>query len=605
MTAEIIEFTPTTADPVEQLEEAKETLCKQIATTKVMVAAEKKKLTRLEKLSIEDVPDKKDRVAEQIAVIEKYVESLTELELDLKALNRTKDDETEEKIQAALAFVASNWLPKHDTASYIISDEEFVFIEDFSDTPEKQNVLVRQMPPRAFIETLADDLKLKSWHLPVPRVKDLFNDFNRTYQMVRYSIDEQRWNKHIYLPIRHMEKHFIDKVETTADDYSEFFDFLMYSLSGGKKENADHIEQWILHKIFNYTKAVTTPDIVIVGHVGGNGKGIIQAIIRLMMPSMLSGKANSKTLSGNFNAIMLGKLIVFFDDQNSSEIPLDVVKQLAGSDTMIFEPKGKDQYEGEKTHSSAWFSQIMPFPLTPAGQEGGVDRRFSIMRTNITFLESIRQHMKEKNNVDVSIEESKDLAEHVVSQILLNRIEIAKWFKHLCKKHPQVNKDFTLKPLHGEDYKYFLDRQKSSYDIIWDDLIMPEFLAGHVVPIFIVKEIIHHLEGKTISDKTIVTKLKELAAQNKVEVEFGRTRISIIPSKSDKNTKQCSFIAKAGTGIKNNVFDWGKVSNMPYDHMGMSKDSISEDNFVFGTAKEIAEPTGIMTKEEILAQLRS
>lgn len=592
MTAEIIEFTQT--DPVEQLEAAKEVLCKQIATTKVMIAGEKKKLTRLEKLSIEDVPDKKDRIAEQILAIEKYVESLTELELDLKALSRTKDDENEEKIQAALGFVASTWLPKHDTAGYVIADEEFIFIEDFATTPDKQNVLVRQMSPRAFIETIADDLKIKSWHLPIPRVKDLFNESSKTYGMVRYSIDELRWKDSVYLPIRHMEKHFIDKMDVKGD-HSEFFDYLMYSLSGGKKENADHIEQWILHKIFNYVKAVTTPDIVIVGHVGGNGKGIIQAIIRLMMPSMLSGKANSKTLSGNFNVIMLGKLIVFFDDQNSNEIPLDVVKQLAGSDTMIFEPKGKDQYEGEKTHSSAWFSQIMPFLLTPAGQEGGVDRRFSIMRTNITFLESIRKHMKEKNNVEVSIEESKDLAEHIVSQILLNRTEIAKWFQHLCKKHPQVNKDFTLKPLHGEDYKYFLDRQKSSYDIIWDDLIMPEFLAGHVVPIFVIKEIIHHLEGKNVSDKTIVTKLKELAAQNKVEVEFARTRISIIPSKVDKK-KQCAFISKVGN--PHSVFDWSRVSNLPYDHTGMNKDSIDEDNFVFSTAKD-------SDNEVILAQINS
>ena len=584
MTAEIIEFSA--ADPVEQLAEVKEALSKQIASKKLLLSMEKKKLTAMQKLDVEVVTDKKEKIEEQFAVVSKCMDELASLEVDLKDLNRTRDDETEEKIQEALGIVTRNWLPNHDTAGYIMGEEQFVYIEDFSTVPEKQNVLLTEMAPRAFIEMLASDLGIKSWHLPIPRLKDLFNDHKKSYRMMRYSIDEQKWNQNVYLPIHHMEKHFISNMKVEGE-YSEFFDCLMYSLSGGKKENADHIEQWILHKIINFVKAVTTPDIVIVGHVGGNGKGIIQAIIRMMLPAMLSGKANSKTLNGNFNAIMLGKLIVFFDDQNSKEIPLDVVKQLAGSDTMIFEPKGKDQYEGEKTHSSAWFSQVLPFPLTPAGQEGGVDRRFSIMRTNITFLESLRKHMSEKYGTEVSIEESKDLAETVVGGILLNRVEIAKWFAHLSKKHPMVTKDFTLKPLHGEDYHYFLERQQSSFDQIWDNLIMPELSIGNVVPVFVVKELVRHLENKYPSDKAVVTRLKEIAAQNKVEVDFDR-RAVLLSSKVAKTEmgkkKQCSFIKLLEQEVDCPKFTWSSVSNLPYGSINGSREVIEEDNLVFGSS---------------------
>jgi hypothetical protein len=441
------------------------------------------------------------------------------------------------------------------------------------------------MNPRSFIELLANDLKVKSWHLPIPRVKDLFSAQNRTYSISRYSIDPTLWKKEsVYLPITHMEQYFIDKLAKEYDgvEYDPAFEYLMYSLSGGKAENQEHIEKWILHKIINYSKAVTTPDIVIVGHVGGNGKGIIQAMIRLMFPSMLSGKANSKTLNGNFNAIMLGKLIVFFDDQNSKEIPLEIVKQMAGSDTLIFEPKGKDQYEGEKTHSSAWFSNILPFPLTPAGQEGGVDRRFSIMRTSITFLESIRTHFKEVSGVDVTIDESKDLAETLVSDVLLDRTEIAKWFAYLMKKHPEVNTKYTLKPLHGEDYAYFLDRQKTSFDTVWFGLVQPVLKDGGCVPTFVIKELCRHIDGRVYPDKTIASKMKDIASQNKIDIDFERARIVISPS-MNTTAKQCSIIKAKGTSPKE--FDWSLVSNSKYVPVSIGKELIEEDNLVFGVSK--------------------
>jgi hypothetical protein len=303
-----------------------------------------------------------------------------------------------------------------------------------------------------------------------------------------------------------------------------------------------------------------------------------------MLPAMLSGKANSKTLNSNFNAIMLGKLIVFFDDQNSKEIPLEVVKQLAGADTMIFEPKGKDQYEGEKTHSSAWFNNDLPFKLTPAGQEGGVDRRFSIMRTNITFLESLRLMFKRDDDLDMTVEQSKDAAETIVSNILLNRICIANWFKMLEQRHPEVNENYTLKPLHGEDYHYFLAKQESSIEKIWKYLVLPVVEMGGCVPLFVVKELLRHMEGKEFSDKTVRTKIDDVATTNKVEVDLERTTIEI---RSPKMTvkKQCTVIRpKTDKTWLDHGFDWNLVSNLTYTgDVPPGHELIHEDNLVFDT----------------------
>jgi len=581
-------------DPVEQLDEIKKGIQQKITATKLLLAEEKKKLRELEKLNIETVSNKPKLIAEQKQQIIRTTEKLAELDQDLKALNRTREDENEEKTQAALHKVMTDWIDKDQSAAYVIEDQEFTFIREYSSIPDKQNVQLRRLEPARFQELLASELNLKTWHLPPHRIKDLFNDAGRTFHMSRYSIDPSRWkNNQVYLPITHMEQHFINKFPAEfnpADPDLKYFDWLMYSLSGGKQENQDHIEQWILHKIKNYKKAVTTPDIVIVGHVGGNGKGIIQAIIRLMLPAMLSGKANSKTLNSNFNAIMLGKLIVFFDDQNSKEIPLEVVKQLAGAETMIFEPKGKDQYEGEKTHSSAWFNNDLPFKLTPAGLEGGVDRRFSIMRTNITFLESIRLHYKQDYEQVMSVEESKEAAELIVSSYLLNRTIIAKWFKLLEFRHPQVTEDFVLKPLHGADYQYFLAKQESSIEKIWKKLIQPVLEQGGCVPIFVIKELLRHMEGREISDKTIQTKLDEISSQNKIEVERARHKIDI---RSVKLTvkKQCTVLRpKAAGAWRDHGFDWNLVSNITYTgDVPVNHELIHEDNLVFDTRLDTEE----------------
>jgi hypothetical protein len=581
-------------DPVEELEDIEEEIVKQIADQKILIKNENKNLRRLEKLVLEHHPTKPNDIAASQDRIKNFTEKLIELEFDLKNLKRSADVENEEKISAALRRVEKSWIEQQSTTAYIITDQQFLYIADFSENPEKSNVQLRTFEPPKFIEFLANKLRLKSWHLPIPRVKDLFNTQGKTYQLSRFSIDPGLWQQgEVYLPIQHMEQFFINRVELTEQQWADteaampFFDALMYSLSGGREENQQHIERWILHKIKNYRRAVTTPDIIIIGHVGGNGKGILQAIIRLMLPAMLSGKANSKTLNGNFNAIMLGKIIVFFDDQNSKEIPLDVVKQLAGSETMIFEPKGKDQYEGEKTHSSAWFAQKMPFRLTPAGSEGGVDRRFSIMATNITFLESLRKYYQELDGTEITVEQSKDLAEAVVSNYLLNRLCIARWFKLLEQRHPEVDNNYTLKPLHGSDYQYFLAEQSNSYDQIWKELIQPVIQAGGCVPMFVIKEILRHLENKIIGEKTIVSRLNKLAVENKIEIDFERCYINIEPAVVEK-AKQCSIIRpKDIKNFTNKTFDWTSVCNIPYVVPAKGIDLIAEDNFIFGVKNAV------------------
>jgi hypothetical protein len=576
------------SDSVNELEEAKQGLRNLIARKKLDKRDAEKKLRAIEKLPDNLVKDKDA----QIDVAKKHIiglnEEIASAGEELKNLDKSNEEQKQEDIEISLGIVASKWLKSHANAAYIIKDDEFVTIEEFSTSPEKQNVQVCVHEPSRFVERLANDLKLKSWHLPPVRVKHLFSEMNRTFQISRYSVDPLLWRSDaVYLPIQHMESYFINQASLPLNDKAAdcivYFDWLMYSLGGNNAENIEHIERWIVHKVLNYRKAVTTPDLVIVGHVGGNGKGILQAIIRQMFPSVLSGKANSKTLNGNFNAIMMGKLIVFFDDQNSKEIPLEVVKQLAGSETMIFEPKGKDQYEGEKTHSSAWFSNELPFKLTPSGQEGGVDRRFSVMRTSITFLESIRHH--NLNNTDenpMTVEESKDIAEFVVSEYLLNRQCIAAWFKHLRSKYPDINQNYTLKALHGTDYQYFLHKQQSSIDVIWRDLVQPQIERGGCVPVFVIRELVRHMEGRDVGYRALNKIIADIAAKSRTEITSERVRIEIEPSANGK-PHQCEVIRpRDHKQWIERSFDWSLVSSAEFRKTGKNEEVIPEEHLIFG-----------------------
>jgi predicted RNA-binding protein len=596
MSKNVFEKEEVLVDPTAELEAAKLEITQQISAAKLLLKQEQKKLRGIEKLDIEVITDKNTRIAQQTENILKLNDAIAELEFDLKSYNRSREDENEEHIQAAL-FKVAEWLKKDSSAAFVIERGEYVYVDNYSITPQKPNVLFRNIEPNKFIQELAVGLGIKIWHLPAPRVIDLFNSVGRTYHMSRYSIDSRLWNSSkVYLPIKHMEPYFINRDEVEGE-YSEYFDWLMYSLSGGKLENQEHIERWIVHKVINYSKAVTTPDIVIVGHVGGNGKGILQAIVRLMFPASLSGKATTKTLKSQFTAILVGKLIVFFDDQDSKEISLDVVKQMAGAETMVFEEKGKDQYEAEKTHSSAWFAQELPFRLTPGGKEGGVDRRFSIMRTNITFLESIRKHYK--TDKPVTVEESKDVAENIVKEFLINRVEVAKWFKHLQAKYPEIDESYTLKALHGEDYQYFLDQQNLGIDKVWDKLVVPVLKEGGAVPLFVIKELVRHLETNH-SDKKIANMLRTVIDQSNMSVVVDRQYMTITPSIVNK-TKQFTVVRpKSLEDWTNRDFDWSLVSRTPYNSARLTGTPlIQEDDFCFGAPiDDVAIPVGIAFWED-------
>ena len=175
--------------PEEKLFELQRNIKAKVATIKMLITDKKRKITAIERLKLEDFPDKSERIKNHYEDFEKLLSELAEAEQDQKDTNRTRGDEKEEKIQAELNIVAQECVDCDPTVAYVIADDEFVFVTDYSSVPEKQNVQIRTMNPKQFVKVLAKELDLKSWHLPDYRLIDLFNSRRRTFELMRYSVD--------------------------------------------------------------------------------------------------------------------------------------------------------------------------------------------------------------------------------------------------------------------------------------------------------------------------------------------------------------------------------------------------------------------------------
>lgn len=511
----------------------------------------------------------------EIAELTRRVAELTtkksELAADLRAVCASSKDQEEENQVVALYSLINDWVPQHQSVAYIIEDDQFVVVHDYaSDKPRRQNVEVKRWGATQFAEVVATDLGIQAWHLKPQRMIYEMQRIKRKYHSLRYVIDNGEWNNEVYSPITHMEPFFIDKLAAEMDGtYSPYFDWLMHSVCGGKQENIEHFEKWILFKVFHYRKVTTTPSIVCVGHCGGNGKGIIQAIIAQMFPRALTTKATEKTLSGNFNAMLEGRLVVFFDDVALDNC-LDVIKAQNGNDAIVIEGKGKDEKVVPATATQCFFANKLPFALSPAGKDAGVDRRFSVMRTAITFLESIKKHVLEKDGVAINTADAKQLAEAIVNETYRNRVEIARWFKALMNKYPEVlDPEYVLMALHGSDYQYFVDQQISGVDVVWRDLIEPELNKGSFVPVDVVSQLIDILEGgaRRTQSRTTIKRITDLAAQNNMDITTSRVQVTYSPSVGPA-VKRGAVFHKTGVVFKQKTqqtFAWSLVSDRKYN----------------------------------------
>lgn len=518
-------------------------------------------------------------IGDQIKECQSRIDTLTQ---ERETIKKVEVKEGEINVEEQLKSKIINWLNQHPSAYYIAKTNQYVLVEDHADDCSMQNVSLNSWEEKPFIVKLARGIDVDQSKLTTTFIKSVFQSQNRIKDNLVYSVSKGKWNHDTYIPYTFMEPYFINnrKIDTRLVNPEFYFNILMHSLSGGKQENQDHIEQWVLHKVINYQSPINTPELVIIGHVGGEGKGTFYSIVKQMFPSGLVGLANTKTLTGGFNRVLENKLVAVFDDQKTSDIPFDVVKQYSGNEEIIIEGKGADQINAEKCFSGLWLANHLPFPLD-AGDDTGVYRRFSFITTNIKFFDALKELDPKARHLNEN--EIKKHGQDVIEKILHNTTYIAGWFNYLKNKHTNVYVGSTINALHGQDYNSLKQQNETTFDRIWRVLVEPALANGQTMPVFVINEIIRHLDGEELAPKTIGSLIQQkINATRTIPLESARLYVSIKSSQADIGIKMQTTVVSVKGRTKHH-FNWWTISKGVYKkpERGSVAPLITEDDLLF------------------------
>ena len=432
--------------------------------------------------------------------LQKIDEEIVELTAELNAALEASKKKAKKTLQQVI---------KDNLIAYIASDDRYTMIRNYSNTESKVNLDVRHLTkieiqpvlnilsgtPGAFDDLTAID------------IRQCFEGCKRSFLIRTSSFDREKWNptevyniimeqKNFWAPIfkdakyERMEYVYENLID---DEYDPAFDDLMYSLAGGKTENIEYLEKWVAFKRLYPEKCKITPGINITGVPGGNGKGMFTQMLASIFTDKGVSLVKAKNFTGGFNAIMEGKVVAVLDDEDKSKFPHSELKQTAGNQSWIIEPKGVDAYSVDATANVIVLDNTGLVKLVGGGKSGE-DRRWGVIITNLTLLEVLQQ------KYDITEDQARQLANQYANQIFNDRIECGKWIAHIIRKHKVMDID-VLAPLHGADYATRLAEQKDAWTEIFERLL-PIIVNQGFIPFKFIKEIVEAETGEKIKKAT-------------------------------------------------------------------------------------------------------
>ena len=426
------------------------------------------------------------------------------IESDLRDLTQERDSILESKKKGARQVLDD--VIKDNEIAYIASDDKYVLIRNYSDTEKRVNLAEKTLAKEKIVGVLNvlsgasgtfDDLNSVE-------IRQCFERNKKSFLIKTSSFDKTKWREtEVYNTILQQKKFWapIWKNENTqeliTDDYDTAFDDVLYSLAGGKQENIEYIEKWVAFKRLYPEKCKITPGINITGVPGGNGKGMFGQILTSIFTDKGVSTVKAKNFTGGFNQILEGKVIGILDDEDKNKFPHSELKQVAGNQSIVIEPKGVDAYSVDSTANIIVFDNTGLVKLVGGGSSGE-DRRWGIIITNTTLLEILQ------DKYQIDIDQARSLAKAYSEQIFDDRIACGRWLAHLIRKYDILNMD-VLAPLHGADYSARLTEQKDEWTEIFDNLL-PVIVNQGFIPFKFVKEIIEASTGDKIKKPATLSK---------------------------------------------------------------------------------------------------
>lgn len=444
--------------------------------------------------------------------LQKLDQEIAELNAELNAALEANKKRAKKSLQQVI---------KSNLLAYIASDDRYTMIRNYSNTETKVNLDVRHLT-KIEIQPVLNILSGSPGafdELSTIDIRQCFESCGRSFLIRTSSFDSEKWNPHEVYNIIMEQKNFwapvfkdpkFEKMQyvydnLVDDDYDPAFDDLMYSLAGGKAENIEYLEKWVAFKRLYPEKCKVTPGINITGVPGGNGKGMFTQMLTSIFTDKGVSLVKAKNFTGGFNQIMEGKVVAVLDDEDKSKFPHSELKQTAGNQSWIIEPKGVDAYSVDATANVIVLDNTGLVKLVGGGTSGE-DRRWGIIITNLTLLEVLQQ------KYDITEDQARQLANQYANQIFNDRIQCGRWIAHMIRKHHVMDID-VLAPLHGADYHARLNEQKDAWTEIFEQLL-PIIVNQGFIPFKFIKEIVEAETGEKIKKtNTLSQKFDEFMAR--------------------------------------------------------------------------------------------
>jgi hypothetical protein len=324
----------------------------------------------------------------------------------------------------------------------------------------------RNYPPESFTERYP--------HLREKKVKEVF---------IHVMEEKKRIYRDVANSFRPQPDYILNKLSTEGwlkpqeGEYDQWFDILLYSLGGGKKENMEHLEHVIAWK-YLHPEEFKIPCVIIFGE-GGVGKNVLMdVVLGNIFGVHQKTSVDLEDVSGSFNDLIVGKTAVFIDEAVVDNANMSKLKRIVSNPTISVNEKYGPKYEADNTPLYFAGGNDVLGAVKLAGD--GSDRRWSIIRVEKTILEVISDVFdigadpKKLDNLDTTDNKVKEvlrLRDHGIDDILKDKKQVAKWLNHIVEKWKAEGCPFGL---HGEDYHALLKAQQGPFDTVCESIFLDE-----------------------------------------------------------------------------------------------------------------------------------
>lgn len=529
------------------VQSTKESLLAKIKLTKTLI---KKKTNEIGLETNEKIIEVREEELQELNdELNEYEEELNEIE------SFSRNEEKQDLIE----------LIKNNHIVFIANENRYLEIKNQSTIEERVNLVSNSIPTDRIVGIL-NNLYMKSKpkakagrfaYWKHSEIRTVFEECNASYNIRTASFDTPKWDSSYVFNTMDIQRLYWAPIDR-GTDYESVFDDLMYSLSGGKQENVDHLEKWISYKYLYPEKSKITPGLNITGTPGGNGKGMFTSILNSVFTPLGVTLIKGKNITGGFNQIMEAKVITILDDERKEGFPQTEIKQITGNPSIVIEPKGVDAYSVDATSNLIVLDNTGLVKLVGGGS-GGEDRRWSIIKTEYTLFEVLME------KYDIDENGAKQMAEWM-GKLFEDRIECGKWLSAMIDKH-KVRDMPILLAHHGQDYLDRLKEQRDNWTPIFES-ILPILNNQGVIPWKFIKEIVQtETMTKTVNDKRLSAQFDEFLSRNGIKnVEKTETRVTIVFSDTNSpipdETEFKGTIRRIRSDAK--TFDYSLVSKVPY-----------------------------------------